>query len=190
MGYHTKKVENSQRQDERLLAELAALEDVRENSWGWDEDDEADFQEITRSPRIIKTLGRIARRNMIGRIVRVFRPVLRIFSASSAEAASRHRESDDAGGGDDGDDDPARTRYLQRSRVLSLLLEGEALTQPKALEYKIWRLAARIAELGKRGWRIQKRRLPGNFCEYTIDPNNPYSIDPQSTLPFEGSADR
>ena len=190
MGYHTKKVENSQRQDERLLAELAALEDVRENSWGWDEDDEADFQEITRSPRIIKTLGRIARRNMVGRIVRVFRPVLRVFTASSAEAASRHRESDDAGGDDDGDDDPARTRYLQRSRVLSLLLEGEALTQPKALDYKIWRLAARCCELTKRGFNIQKRRLPGNFTEYTIDPNNPYSIDPQSTLPFEGSADR
>lgn len=131
---------------------------------------------------------RAARQGVV-RILRCVRPVLKLFTASSAEAASVHRTEDDAGGDEDGDDDPARTRYLQRSRVLSLLLAGEALTQPKALEYKIWRLAARIAELGKRGWRIQKRRLPGNFCEYTIDPNNPYSIDPQSTLPFEGSAE-
>ena len=108
---------------------------------------------------------------------------------TSASEASRHRTEDD-GGGEDSDEDPARTRYLQRSRVLSLLLEGEALTQPKALEYKIWRLAARCCELTKRGFNIQKRRLPGNFTEYSIDPNNPYSIDPQSTLPFEGSADR
>ena len=108
---------------------------------------------------------------------------------TSASEASRHRESDDAGGDDDEDSDPARVRYLQRARVLSLLLEGEALTQPKALEYKIWRLAARCCELAKRGFNIQKRRLPGNFTEYTIDPNNPYSIDPQSTLPFEGSAE-
>lgn len=105
IGYHAKEVENSQR-DERLLAELTVLEDAREKSWGWDEEDQADFQELTRSPRVIKTLGRIARRNMVGLIVRVFRPVLRVFSASSAAAASRHRESDDAGGDDDPDPDP------------------------------------------------------------------------------------
>ena len=174
MGYHTKKVENSQRQDERLLAELAAIEDVRENSWGWDEDDEADFQEITRSPRIIKTLGRIARRNMVGRIVRVFRPVLRVFTASSAEAASRHRESDDAGGDDDGDDDPARVHHIQRQRVLSLLLAGEAVTQKYATTLEIHRLAARVCELKERGWSIQKTTLPGRFASYYIaDEDNP-----------------
>lgn len=127
-----------------------------------------------------------AARQSVVRILRCVRPVLRVFTASSAEAASRHRESDDAGGDEDGDDDPARTRYLQRSRVLSLLLAGEALTQPKALEYKIWRLAARIAELGKRGWRIQKRRLPGNFTEYSIDAARPRKDDEQLALPLEG----
>lgn len=174
MGYHTKKVENSQRQDERLLAELAALEDVRENSWGWDEDDEADFQEITRSPRIIKTLGRIARRNMVGRIVRVFRPVLRVFTASSAEAASRHRESDDAGGDDDGDDDPARVHHIQRQRVLNILLEGKSINRFEAIDLDIHRLAARVCELKERGWNIQKTTLPGRFASYFIaDEDNP-----------------
>ena len=47
---------------------------------------------------------RAARQGVV-RILRCVRPVLKLFSASSAEAASVHRTEDDAGGVDDPDDD-------------------------------------------------------------------------------------
>jgi len=96
---------------------------------------------------------------------------------TSASEASRHRESDDAGGDDDEDSDPARVRYLQRARVLSLLLAGKTVTQKYATTLEIHRLAARICELKERGWNIQKTTLPGRFASYFIaDKDNPLPL--------------
>lgn len=79
-----------------------------------------------------------------------------------------------------------KTRTEQRTAVLVHLLGTGPLTQPAALELKIWRLAARCCELSKAGWDIQKRRLPGNFTEYSIDAARPRKDDEQLALPLEG----
>ena len=60
---------------------------------------------------------RAARQGVV-RILRCVRPVLRVFSASSAEAASRHRESDDAGGDDPDDDLPRCPRAASIIRAI------------------------------------------------------------------------
>lgn len=70
------------------------------------------------------------------RIVRILATPLRVFRASSAEAASRHRQEDDAGGEDDDPDLPPWRWYLppltghksgilERTYRLSLLAGGE-----------------------------------------------------------------
>lgn len=78
-----------------------------------------------------------------------------------------------------------KTRTEQRTTVLVHLLRKGPLTQPEALELRIWRLAARCCELAKAGWRIHKERLHGNFVRYSIDPNNPRTDAGQGALPFE-----
>lgn len=57
-------------------------------------------------------------RHTIGHVARVVRPVVRVFTASSAEAASRHRESDDSGGDDPDDDLPRCPRAASIIRAI------------------------------------------------------------------------
>ena len=141
-----------------------------------------------RLDRHIKTLFVCARdcwnaikqkgKRRIRRIVNVARRTIvsatGLFSASSAEAASRHRESDDAGGDDEEDSDPARVHHIQRQRVLAVLLEGRSINRFEAIDLGIHRLAARVCELKERGWQIQKETLPGRFASYFMaDEDNP-----------------
>ncbi len=57
-------------------------------------------------------------RHTIGHVARVVRPVLRVFTASSAEAASVHRTEDDAGGDDPDDDLPRCPRAASIIRAI------------------------------------------------------------------------
>lgn len=102
MGKHIILVGNSQR-DERLLAETRLLEETLGNSWGLDDEDEAELRDILQAPRVIKAPRRIAKFHMGVRVLhalKLLRHIGRVFFASSAEAASRHRQEDDAGGDD------------------------------------------------------------------------------------------
>ena len=79
----------------------------------------------------------------------------------------------------------------QREKLLSHLLSGQPVTEDLGrLMFGVRRNAARISELRKAGWDI-KTVLDENHCAtWSIrDLRNPRKAI-QTTLPFEGSADR
>lgn len=79
----------------------------------------------------------------------------------------------------------------QREKLLSHLLSGQPVTEDLGrLMFGVRRNAARISELRKAGWDI-RTVLDENHCAtWTIrDLRNPRKAV-QTTLPFEGSADR
>lgn len=78
----------------------------------------------------------------------------------------------------------------QREKLLSHLLSGQALTEDLGrLLFGVRRNAARVSELRKQGYDIKTSLDEHHVATWTLDPRSPRKAV-QTTLPFEGSADR